>query len=564
MFVKRNSFFVVFEFSHMFFWAFQEKELSLRAILKDMKLYKTLLFIFALLAVLACIAFFFPKEGVKVGSTQLTFPSLKSVLTAGGDEDEEGVVELTPEQLLEQRMQALMEAQDSTFNDFCTNSPIKISMPLIHRYLADTLTMDQYLSMGDSLKSLCDSINLYVAGTEFEPDSLWIAYRDSITEERDMAYLDGFFESLDSARVRHVRIMHYGDSQIEEDRITSGLREHFQEQFGGGGCGMMPAQKWVTKMTVGQTTSPQLPYYLAYGTASMRGNTSNYGPMATVAHASGPVNITFTPYQNNNFPHVKDFDKVTILRNNPDGSGLQYIVQEYDSMLHKVTVNVPGPADIYGVMLDQRTGVSMDNVPMRGSSGNVFTRISRNTIVPFYKHENVRLIILQYGGNSVPALRSEKSLHHFCKELQKQIRFFQEIAPEAKILFIGPSDMSTNIGGQKKTYPLLPLFVELLDKYMTECGVAFWNMFEAMGGEGSMVRWVAARPQLAGEDYVHFTRKGAMYVSDMLFETIDTYYKYYKFRRGEYTIELPTENEDSTFIDTTQHVVDIADNSISR
>ena len=215
-----------------------------------------------------------------------------------------------------------------------------------------------------------------------------------------------------------------------------------------------------------------------------------------------------------------------------------------------MTVSIQGPAYIYGVMLDQKVGVSMDNIPMRGSSGNIFTRITRNTIEPFFQKENVRLIILQYGGNSVPGLRSEKALHDFCKEIQRQVRFFQKIAPKAKILYIGPSDMSTNIAGEKRTYTLLPQFVKLLDQYLTECGASFWNLYEAMGGYGSMVRWVAARPQLAGEDYVHFTHKGAEHVSDLLYETIDTYYKNYKFRRGELTPELPTANEDSLVNDT--------------
>ena len=110
--------------------------------------------------------------------------------------------------------------------------------------------------------------------------------------------------------------------------------------------------------------------------------------------------------------------------------------------------------------------------------------------------------------------------------------------------------MSTRIGGEMRTYTLLPRFVELLDQYVTECGASFWNLFEAMGGTGSMVRWVAARPQLAGEDYIHFTHKGAERVSDLLYETIDTYYNNYKLRHGNFTLELPTANEDSLINDT--------------
>ena len=511
-----------------------------------MKLYKTLLFIFVLLALLAGLTLLMPEGGLQIGPLHLNFPTLREVLTIGsndGDSDEEE--DLPPEQLLEARMASLMAAQDSTFNDFCTNSPIRILLPKIHHYRTDTLTCADYAQYTDSMRKACDSIVMHLDTVDamMHIDTLYLAYRDSITDEVDGAYLDPFFEQLDSARTHHVRIVHYGDSQIEEDRITSGLREHFQEQFGGGGCGMMPAQRWVTKMTCMQNTSPELSYRLAYGSAEMRARHNGYGPMATVAHTAGTVRITFTMSSRERFPHCYDFDRVSVLRSNPDGSGLQYITQDYDTMQHRATVTVDGPADIYGILLDQKTGVSMDNVPMRGSSGNVFTRITRNTIVPFFEHENVGLIILQYGGNSVPAMRNEKALATFCSEIQKQVRFFQQVAPQARILFIGPSDMSTRVGGVMKTYPLLPQFVEMLGQAITECGAAFWNMYEAMGGEGSMVQWVNARPQLAGEDYVHFTHKGAERVSDLLYETIDTYYKYYKFRRGELDIELTDDNE---------------------
>lgn len=552
----------------------------------DMKLYKTLIFIFVLLALLAGISVLFPKGGIQAGPFHLNFPSLREVLSSR-IEDNPKEVALSPEEILNREMEILRAAQDSTFLDFCQHSPIRISMPRVHVCLTDTFTSIQYATLGDSVLSQYDSIRMFLDSTtmrrkaawrrrmamqvdslsgnsgdttkatnklpkygRLRPDTLWIAFRDSVTPDPDLTYFDSFFDALDSARTQHVRILHYGDSQIEEDRITSGLREHFQQQFGGGGPGMMPAQRWVTKMTCYQSTSPELPYYVAYGTSTMHANHNGYGPMATVAHTYGNARISFSAVKSDKFPHVRNYDKVTVLRNNPNGSGLEYLTQEFDTVRSKVTVTVQGPADIYGILLDQKTGVSMDNVPMRGSSGNIFTRISRNTIAPFFRNENVRLIILQYGGNSVPGMRSEQSLIDFCKEIQRQIRFFNSLAPEAKILYIGPSDMSTKIAGQMRTYTLLPRFVELLDQYVTECGASFWNLYQAMGGEGSMARWVAARPQLAGEDYIHFTHKGAEHVSDLLYETIDTYYKYYKFRRGEFTLELPNADEDSICNDT--------------
>ena len=70
-------------------------------------------------------------------------------------------------------------------------------------------------------------------------------YRQFFYENPDRIYLPGddytFFDSLfcafeqarDSGRT--VRVVHYGDSQIELDRISSNLREALQTRFGGRG-----------------------------------------------------------------------------------------------------------------------------------------------------------------------------------------------------------------------------------------------------------------------------------------------------------------------------------------
>ena len=42
-------------------------------------------------------------------------------------------------------------------------------------------------------------------------------------------YLRAFYDALPTARNRQVRVLHYGDSQIEEDRITMVLRERLQD-----------------------------------------------------------------------------------------------------------------------------------------------------------------------------------------------------------------------------------------------------------------------------------------------------------------------------------------------
>lgn len=74
-----------------------------------------------------------------------------------------------------------------------------------------------------------------------------------------------FFKKLENAKTKKVRIMHYGDSQIEGDRISGRLRERLQKEFGGNGAGLsavipatrkislknIPSTNWVRKTGFG-------------------------------------------------------------------------------------------------------------------------------------------------------------------------------------------------------------------------------------------------------------------------------------------------------------------------
>ena len=82
--------------------------------------------------------------------------------------------------------------------------------------------------------------------------------------------------------------------------------------------------------------------------------------------------------------------------------------------------------------------------------------------------------------------------------------------------------MSTNIDGQMTTYPLIPYMDKLLKKMAAEEQIAYWSMYDAMGGKDSMVRWVEIG--LAGSDYVHFTRAGANKVGKILSEWLMSYH----------------------------------------
>lgn len=466
-----------------------------------MKISKILLFIVAILAGLAAICVVVPEEGIQVGGVTLEFPSLLQVLNSEEREEDEGVAEkLNPEELIEKRMVSLQTQKTDEFHQFAETSPQRIYMP------------------GD-----------------------------------DEAYLDPFFQSLEQAGSEHVRILHLGDSQLECDRISSSLREHYQMEFGGHGVGLVPALQTVATYTLSQSISPSgnVGHYLVYGPADARASHRRYGVMGQVNRVHSGTTIRLSARDPEKHPCSGGVRRVTVMACGSGGMTLRtgsenvpFEATEVNEAYTRFTATLPkgentlnisvnGDYDIYGIMLDDEKGVSLDNVPMRGCSGTIFTQIDEHSMAPFFQQENVKLIILQYGGNSVPGCTSAKSISGYMKTLRRQIALFRRMAPSARILFIGPADMATRMHGEMKTYPCMEQMVDSLREMSLQEGVAFWDMFSAMGGAGSIVKWYRAKPQLAGADFVHFTPKGAQKMADMLYGTLQLYYRFYRLRMGK-------------------------------
>ena len=359
--------------------------------------------------------------------------------------------------------------------------------------------------------------------------------------------LPAFYAALDRADERSVRVVHFGDSQIEEDRISMVLRRRLQDRFGGGGIGLVPMVQTIPTYTAKQSLEQdghEVPYttvrrYLAYGPSSMRLKDDNrYGPMAQVACVGQPLDVTIEMLRERvptyAYDHIRvlcsDSVVVTLV---PDSleqqrfindAPLDYADAPAETMRQEILVlsepqrnsvlHFDGTGRVYGISLETATGVQVDNIPMRGAAGTSFTSMARKQFEAYFHHTNTALVIMQFGGNAMPAIRTQAAVDKYVQSLRMQIRFIMSAAPDASLLFIGPSDMITVVEGEQMTYPLLPKLDSLLAEMVVEEGGAYYSLFRLMGGAGSMVNW--RDKGLAGEDMIHFTRAGAKKVGEML------------------------------------------------
>lgn len=466
-----------------------------------MKPYKITLYLFSVIAVLAIICLVFPSDGVRAGNTTLTFPTLSEVLNPGGSA-EAALPEESPEELLARQLENMRMQEREQYLTYFRESNIRFNLP------------------GD-----------------------------------DPTWFDALFEAFENSDSSRVRVVHYGDSQIEGDRITGVIREELQEAFGGIGPGIIPVIQTVGSINTGQSCTAELRRALAYGPAEARAKSGNYGPMAQVAYLDTSIVVSVWPRIKEKM-HCRKFTRVTVLADNiasklyvtckgdrrvvePGAQEMQRITFHFPDSVERVTLSMSGYANLYGILLDGDSGIAVDNIPMRGCSGTMFTSINRRHLSDYFRKENVRLILLEYGGNSVPYLTTEKGIHTYASSMERQIRYLQQQAPDAKILLIGPSDMSTRIKGAWQTYPMLPAIIDSLRVTANRAGAAYWDMYQVMGGHNSMAQWCEQNPPLAGSDHIHFTLRGGERVADLFCKSLMLYYDYYRWRKPEKEEDRP-------------------------
>ena len=229
-------------------------------------------------------------------------------------------------------------------------------------------------------------------------------------EEYAALSLDRLFADADSCSVR---VVHYGDSQIEEDRISLSLRRYLQKRYGGGGVGILPLHQTVPTRTIRQELlmngEPQRAKggprrYLVYGPKAMRRDNALYGPMGQVALLNDSLVMGSEDIIWNAETRHKKKTEYYFSRARIWGTRDSLIILPDSS--HSVSIHLTGKQEIYGISLETPTGVQVDNIPMRGCSGYIFCQIDSTQLERYYRLTNTRLIILQFGGNMMPHIDS--------------------------------------------------------------------------------------------------------------------------------------------------------------
>jgi hypothetical protein len=481
---------------------------------------KILVFVFSVLAVLFLITLFFPEDGIRIGEhTTLQFLTIDEIT-----------------------------GSDSTY--YADISAILSSSQAISdsAYLAMLEAVPAKTPLSDTLRANADSLKLLIHPIEY-PDG-------------DNTLLHPFFRRMRKLKQTgdRLRIMHYGDSQIEGDRMTSFIRYKLQDQFGGSGIGIQPAvQLYGYQMSLRHTASDNWMRYTAFGKVDSTLEHNLYGALGSFAR--------FTPY-----PHSRDADKeirdawITLAQSRRTykltrmfsncriyyGNATEPVYFEiytdgelYDADFLEVSEGLTMKSwnfqetpeelrfnfksgcspDFYGIALDNDWGLSVDNVPMRGSAGLVFSKMDAELLKQMYDELNVRLLILQFGGNVVPYISGNSTYYE--NWFYRELTHIKSLVPDMAIIVIGVADMSQKDKDMFVSYPNLEHVRDAMRNAAFNADCAFWDMYSAMGGHNSMPSWVYARPSLATSDFVHFNERGARVLAEMFYNAFMHEYRTY-------------------------------------
>jgi len=98
------------------------------------------------------------------------------------------------------------------------------------------------------------------------------------------------------------------------------------------------------------------------------------------------------------------------------------------------------------------------------------------------------------------------------------LKKFKENMKNSDYLLISCSDRAFKYSGEWKTAVGIDSLLKTQAKLAFDNKIAFFNMYQSMGGNGSIIKWTDTIPRLANKDYIHFNHNGAKVIAKILFD----------------------------------------------
>ena len=176
-----------------------------------------------------------------------------------------------------------------------------------------------------------------------------------------------------------------------------------------------------------------------------------------------------------------------------------------------------GPVNLLSVVEEMaRPGIVLDAVGLPGTTGMTPQRWRQDLIGEEVKARRYDLIITAWGTNEAGMSSLDEATYRF--HFGATLKTLMTASPDADCLIVGASDRFDTRQGALVQAPSHDLVEKVQRDLAAEHGCAFFSLRMAMGGPGSMKRWV--HDGLGNPDHVHFTREGYKKLADILVDDL--------------------------------------------
>jgi len=372
---------------------------------------------------------------------------------------------------------------------------------------------------------------------------------------RGFAYMKTFYEKLYQLEMEQkgkVRIAYYGDSMTDGDMIVQDLRKNFQNKYGGEGVGFVS----ITSESAGSRSSVSHQFSPNWKTQSYLNVKKPIKPFGVNGHVfftKDTINSSWVRYKSSALMHLGSLNRPTLFygRSNNGRGQLRMIVGK-DTVYKKLnpvndlntlvlsegnlkafkadfihTDSIP----FYGFNFDDQHGIHIDNFSNRGNSGLPLSTFKPSLMNQFQQKIPYQLIILHYGTNVLNYGSYNYSWYE--RQMSRVVENLRNCFPGATILVISTADKATKYDLTMQTDSAVVPLVNAQRKYAISNQAGFVNLYQLMGGDGSMVKWADEVPAKANKDYTHFNHRGAKEISNLIFKQLEEGYEAYKKGKTE-------------------------------
>ncbi len=338
------------------------------------------------------------------------------------------------------------------------------------------------------------------------------------------------------------RILHFGDSPVTGDLISSGARSRLQTRFGDAGHGFIFAGRpweWYNHHNVELSSSG----WRMLSPLFRAGNDGCYGlggvcfvgdgdaawcQVGTVARGLGSAVARFDV-------HFEARPGAgTLLASVDGGPPVEIATGQAQRAVRVRPLEVPdgphvlrltpkgdGEVVLFGVALERGgPGVVYDSLGTNGGTVHFLTLIDEGCWREELALRAPDLVILNYGTNE--SGYGYFSFPAYAEDIRRVVQRIREAVPSVSILLMAPMDRGTfDENGEIVTLPTIPKIVSTQRGVALETGCAYFDTFAAMGGEGTMGRWYRGNTRLVTGDLTHPTGAGADVVAGLLVRAIE-------------------------------------------